>query len=296
MEPQWDVIGAPSSAGAHTPGVEKAPGALRQAGLVDLLRHSCDVDDIGDVAGFRWRPDPSNPRSQNAREVARVARDLAEQVVASVRRRRIPLILGGDCTVTTGLVAGRAIADTRPALVYVDGGPDLYTPETRANGNLDAMGLAHMLALPGTVAAVAAVGPFVPLLTPDRVIVYGDSLPPGDHERGLVEKLGIKHVPAAEVHADPVAAAASAVAVVEAAAPMFVIHFDVDVLSFVEAPLADVPEPFGLTLAEASATLSTFSASPSFAGLTVTEINPDHLPDEETLSIFTRMLTGALAG
>lgn len=33
MELHWDVIGAPSSAGAHTPGVEKAPGALRKAGL-----------------------------------------------------------------------------------------------------------------------------------------------------------------------------------------------------------------------------------------------------------------------
>jgi arginase len=53
MEPHWDVIEAPSSAGAHTPGVEKAPGALRKAGLVDLLRHSCDVEDLGDVLGFR---------------------------------------------------------------------------------------------------------------------------------------------------------------------------------------------------------------------------------------------------
>ena len=110
-----------------------------------------------------------------------------------------------------------------------------------------------------------------------------------------MEKLGISHVTAAEVHADPVAAAATARAVAEAAAPAYLVHFDVDVLSFVEAPLADVPEPFGLTLAEASVTLSTLSASPSFAGVTVTEINPDHLPDEETLATFTRMLAGALA-
>jgi arginase len=153
-----------------------------------------------------------------------------------------------------------------------------------------------MLALPGTEPALAAVGPSVPLLTSDRVIIYGDSLPTADHQRDLVEKLGISHVTAAQVHVDPVATAARARALAEAAAPEFVVHFDVDVLSFMEAPLADVPEPFGLTLAEASTTLSTLSASPSFAGLTVTEINPDHLPDEETLSTFTRMLAGALAG
>jgi arginase len=183
MELHWDVIEAPSSAGAHTPGVERAPNALREAGLVDLMRRGSDVDDVGDVPGFRWRPDPSNARSQNAREVVRVAASLAEQVAESVRRHRIPLVLGGDCTVTIGLVAGHAKADGPPALVYVDGGPDLYTPETRANGNLDAMGLAHMLALPGTVPAVAAIGPTVPLLAPNRVVVYGDSLPAGEHRR-----------------------------------------------------------------------------------------------------------------
>jgi arginase len=194
-----------------------------------------------------------------------------------------------------GLVAGHTKVNGAPALVYVDGGPDLYTPETRANGNLDAMGLAHMLALPGTVPAVAAAGPTVPLLTPDRVVVYGDSLPGGDHEHDLVEELFITHVPAEEVHADAAAAATRARAAAEAAAPAFVVHFDVDVLSFVEAPLADVPEPFGLTLPEASTTLTALVASSGFAGLTVTEINPDHLPDQEILPLFTRMLTAALA-
>jgi arginase len=294
MELHWDVIGAPSSAGAHTPGVERAPGALREAGLVDLMRRGSEVDDLGDVAGFRWRPDPSNARSQNAREVVRVAASLAEQVAESVRRHRIPLILGGDCTVTIGLVAGHTKADGPPALIYVDGGPDLYTPETRANGNLDAMGLAHMLALPGTAPAVAAIGPTVPLLTPNRVVVYGDSLLAGDHEHDLVEELYITHMPAEEVHADATAAAIRARAAAEAAAPAFVVHFDVDVLSFVEAPLADVPEPFGLTLSEASTTLTTFVASPGFAGLAVTEINPDHLPDQEILPRFTRMLAATL--
>jgi arginase family enzyme len=53
MELDWDVIGAPSSAGAHTPGVERAPGALREAGLMDLMKRGSDVADLGDVPGFR---------------------------------------------------------------------------------------------------------------------------------------------------------------------------------------------------------------------------------------------------
>jgi arginase len=292
---RWDVIGAPSSAGAHTPGVERAPAALREAGVVELIRGGGgEVDDIGDVPGFRWRPDPLHARGQNAANVVRVAEDVAELVEASVRRGRSPLVLGGDCTVTIGLVAGLARAGGQPALLYVDGGPDLYTPETRANGNLDGMGVAHMLSIPGSIPAVAAVGPNVPMLTSDRVVFYGASLPPGDHERDLVENLGITYVPADEVHADPVAAMARALAAVEAAATAFLVHFDVDVLRFVDAPLADVPEPFGLTLAETSTAISSLVASPRFAGMSVTEINPDHLPDGQILPRFTRMLAKAL--
>ncbi|GAB3855280.1 hypothetical protein GCM10029963_49790 [Micromonospora andamanensis] len=106
--------------------------------------------------------------------------------------------------------------------------------------------------------------------------------------------LGIAYVPASEVHDDPVAAAQRARAAAEAAAGSFVVHFDVDVLNFVEAPLADVPEPAGLTLEEASTTLATLVASPRFAGLSVTEINPDHLPDTELLPRFARILARAL--
>lgn len=270
---------------------------MRRAGLLDALRrHGVEAEDHGDVPGFRWRPDPTSPRAQNAAAVAQVATRVAEAVVAAAGHGGTPLVLGGDCTVTIGLVAGCARTGSKPALVYMDGGPDLYTPRTRAHGNLDAMGLAHMFALPGHVPEVAAVGPEVPLLTPDRVVVYGDALPRGDHERDLVDALGVTYVPADEVHAGAGPAAARARAAVEAAAPRFVVHFDVDVLTFVNAPLADVPEPAGLTLQEAAASLATWVRSPAFAGMTITEINPDHLPDPRLLSEFCQTVAAALSG
>ena len=291
----WCLIGAPSSAGAHTPGVEQAPSALRAAGLLEALRRrGAEVEDHGDVPGFRWRPDVARPRAQNAGAVARVATAVAEAVGAAVGRGGTPLVVGGDCTVTIGLVGGYAGTGTPPALVYMDGGPDLYTPETRAHGNLDAMGMAHMLALPGHVPELAAIGPRVPLLDPERVVVYGDALPPGDHERTLVEALGMTYVPADEVHAGVASAAARARAAAEGAAAAFLVHFDVDVLTFVTAPLADVPEPAGLSLEEAAETLAVLAASPSFAGMTITEINPDHLPDPGLLRDFCETLADVL--
>jgi arginase len=302
MNRRWSVLGVPSSAGAHTPGLEKGPAALRAAGLVTALRDGgFDVDDWGDVPGFRWRPDLTRPHGQNASAVAAVARDTAAGVGAILAAGRVPFVLGGDCSITLGVVAGFVAAGRPPALVYMDGGPDLYTPDTRANGNLDAMGLAHMLALPGHLPEVAAAGPRVPLITADLVVSYGDALPENgdDPEAVLLTELGIARVTAREVRAGAGAAAARAVAVAEAASTTFVVHFDVDVLRFAAMPIADVPdsgdEPRGLSLDEATQSLAAFVASPRFGGLVLTEVNPDHAPEPATLREFATAVAAAVA-
>jgi arginase len=285
----------PSSAGAHTPGLEKGPAAVREAGLVEQLRSAAaTVDDHGDVSVFRWRPDPEHPRAQNASAVVAIAADTAAAVARILAMSQTPLIIGGDCSITVGAVAGLARSGVRPALLYVDGGPDLYTPPTRPHGNLDATAVAHLLGLPGHIPELAGIGPGVPMLTPRQVVAYGHSLPRDAHEQRLLDELRITHVPLARVHQDPQAAASHARAQIEAAAPAFLVHLDVDVLAFVGAPLADVPEPFGLTLQELAVSLATFAASTRFAGLVVTEINPDHVPDDDILRHFIKILTTAL--
>lgn len=59
---RMDVIGAPSSAGAYTPGQERAPQALRAAGLLETLeRRGIEVVDRGDVPGSAGVPTLSIP-------------------------------------------------------------------------------------------------------------------------------------------------------------------------------------------------------------------------------------------
>jgi arginase len=115
----------------------------------------------------------------------------------------------------------------------------------------------------------------------------------------VVGELGIARISAVDVHTDVQAAAARARARAEAAAPQFVVHCDVDVLAFVGAPLADVPDsggsPVGLTLDELATSLVTFGGSLRFAGLVLTEVNPDHVPDQSVLRRFVETLTAALA-
>jgi arginase len=73
----------------------------------------------------------------------------------------------------------------------------------------------------------------------------------------------------------------------------FLVHFDIEVIDFVDFPAADVLQPKqGLKFTDAFAALHVFCLSPKFGGLIVTEFNPDHDSKNGTLA---KRLIDALA-
>jgi len=101
------LIDAPSSAGAYAPGQEKAPWALREAGLVTRLDQAgITVCDGGTLPVWRWRPDPKDRFAQNRGAVATDVTAVAACVQTALETGAIALVLGGDCTVGLGTVAG----------------------------------------------------------------------------------------------------------------------------------------------------------------------------------------------
>jgi arginase len=290
------VIGAPSSAGAYAPGQEKAPQALRAAGLIEKLRAlALVVEDRGDVAGFRWQADRASPRAMNVEAAARVARATAVHVAAAMARGSKALVLGGDCSIEIGTVAGARAGTESIGLIYVDLDTDLQTPETTTDGALDWMGVAHMLGLAGAAPALVNFGQRVPLLTPDQVLFFGagNVQPP---ERAIIDQHRMAEIPLAEVAADPGAAARKA----ESWARKFerlLIHLDVDVLDYLDLPLAEnTRRNIGLKFDQLMAALTILLAAPNFAALTICEINPDHgAADGATLETFTAALAESFA-
>ena len=104
------VIGVPTSAGAFAPGQEQAPRALREAGLLESLREGgVVVEDRGDRDLWRWRPDRENRRAQNMRAVVEIVRETAGRVAEVAGSGQATLVLGGDCTVGVGTVAGLSL-------------------------------------------------------------------------------------------------------------------------------------------------------------------------------------------
>jgi arginase len=292
-----DVIGAPSSAGAYAPGQEQAPSAFRAAGLMASLhdRHIA-VRDRGDVPGFRWRVDRANPRAMNAEAVASVARAVAGRVAASLADGAAVLVLGGDCTVGLGTVAGALVGTERVGLIYVDLDTDLNTPRTTRDGALDWMGVAHLLGLEGTVSAVRGIGPRDPMLSPEQVLFFASDNAT-KAERRVIQAQGIAEVPLADVASDPAGAAR---VIAQGWARRFervLIHVDVDVLDYLDLPIAEeTRRNRGLRFAQLLASLRELVSTPGWIGMTVCEVNPDHgEADGSTLRTFGEGLADVLS-
>jgi arginase len=162
------ILGAPTSAGSHDPGQEKAPAAWRVAGLAEGLRQAgLDVEDRGDLPAAPFRPMGPVDGLRDVERVVAVAQGVAEEVAAIRADGRLPLVLGGDCTITLGALAGSG----EVGLVYFDGDADLNTPERSDSAVADTMGMTHMLeARAGSYLVHLDVDVAWPTVTP-RVIV-----------------------------------------------------------------------------------------------------------------------------
>ena len=87
-----------------------------------------DVTDLGDLPTVAFRPDCDHPREQNLDLLVDVARQAADRVDRSISNGRLPLVLGGDCTLSLGVIADLLRHQPRLGLLYFDGDLDLNTP------------------------------------------------------------------------------------------------------------------------------------------------------------------------
>ncbi len=290
-----NVLGYPSSAAAYCVGVEHAPAALREAGLVAALQAAGhQVNDLGDLPVHLWKPDRERPRVQNLDEEVAALRALADVATPLVATDARLLVLGGSCTVALGLCAAVADAGIEPHLVYVDRHLDLNTPDSTTEGSLSWMGMAHVLGVPGAEQSLVGLTSQSPLLQPEHLSYLGvePAVETTDWERDQVDRLGISVTTQAELVADPTAAALKA----RGALPdgPFVVHVDVDVLDFLDAPLAENVNGrnSGPTLIQLGEVLTALWREPGFIGMSIGQLVPAHAASDPTsLGRFVEALT-----
>lgn len=289
------VLDAPTSAGAYAPGQEDGPRALRAAGLLEALRGAgVRVLDAGAIDPFRWRPDSGAPRAANADTVADRARQIADRV-ATAANTDVVLVLGGDCTVGVGTIAGLVRRGERAGLVYLDRHADLNVPMSTVEGALDWMGVAHMLDVDGAEAGLAELAGQRPMLRPAQLSFLGLAHPT-PFEAALIADHNLPVVDVEALIADARRAAQDALRPLDSCDTL-ALHFDVDIVDFLDAPLAEnAARGRAPTLAAAGDALATLLSDPRVTALTVTEFNPYHgAEDGSTTRRLVEVLVSALA-
>lgn len=292
------LIGAPSSAGAFAPGQELAPRALRDARLVEKLGDAgLAVVDRGDSPLWRWRPDREEPFAQNLHAVVATANETARRVQASLAAGELPLVLGGDCTIELGTVAGHLSSEERIGLLYFDLHPDLNLPVSPGPGALDWTGLAHLLGEHNTCEPLSRMASRFPMLEPESVFLFAyDPIGATPQEQETIGRLGLHGISVADVANDPEAAATSALAWIGPRCDHLLIHFDVDTVDFTDLPLSEnTGRNEGLPFESAMRALRVLLGSNRLSALTITELNPNHgAQDGSTIDTFVDSLVDAL--
>jgi len=165
------VIGVPSSAGARRAGQDRAPYSFRKAGLTNGLEAGgFEVKEFY-LDQVTFRPDPEYAKEQNLELVLQVARHVAAHVSEAVANNTKAIVLGGDCTITLGVVSGLISHLPNLGLIYFDGDVDLNTPQTTASGIFDGMVMSHLIG--DGSEALAHVGGRYPLLPEEKIVLFG---------------------------------------------------------------------------------------------------------------------------
>jgi arginase len=215
-----------------------------------------------------------------------VVRTTATRVADALRDGdRTVLVLGGDCTVGIGTIAGVTATQDDIAIAYFDLHSDLNTPASATDGALDWMALAHMLGIDGAEPTLVAATDKVPLLEPGQVVLFAQSRSQATRfERGEIERLGLTRIALEDVRDDPEAAARQALELLTARSDRYAIHLDVDVVDFTDAPLSEHPSRnTGLKLEQMLSALKILTSGPGLVAITLTELNPHNAAADDGL-------------
>ena len=289
------LIGAPSSAAAFSPGTEKAPGALRAAGLVERLQNAgFEVIDHGDCSPRLFADDDEHRRARNLTEIVAGLNDLKARAEIAVKSGALVLVLGGDCAQVIGLLTGARRYHKHINLLWFDRDSDLNTPATTPSGRIDGMVLAHIIGK-GAPELVRFWGE-PPLVREPDVTLFGLArLDPPEQE--LLARGPLRHVQASDIQArGATAAAADTLQHLHADTREFVLHFDVDVIAQEEFPAVAVPGSGGLGLEDVRAALREFLRHKNLLALDVAQFNPDKDAGGDCAKKLVELLVEALSG
>jgi arginase len=292
------IIGVPMDLGAGRRGVDMGPSAIRVAGLgARLAQLGYTIEDRGNVPVDQAESIPPGPKS--ARHLPQIAASCArvcELVYESLEQGKLPLVLGGDHSISAGSVSGvaRFYRQQKEAIgvIWIDAHADMNTPETSPSGNVHGMPLSSLIGQ-GPPKLVDLAG-FSPKVDPRNVAIIGlrdvDSL-----EAAHVRESGVRAFTMRDIDERGMPAIMQeAIALASAGTVGIHLSLDMDSIDPDEAPGVGTPVRGGLSYREAHLAMEILADSGKLISLEVVEVNPVLDIANRTADLAVEFITSAL--
>ncbi len=268
-----DIKGAPVCLGIREYGTDLGPAAIRYSGLykeIELLKHS--YTDYGDV-----EVDKVDVKSIDDELLIDKLNDVNAQlynfVGSSISKGNLPLVLGGDHSISIGTVLGANKAKGGIGVLWVDAHCDCNTLKTSQSGHIHGMPLAT-----ATGYEASRLVPFKkedePFVDPSKCAIIGNR-EVDELELEVVKELGIKVFTMADVDMIGIKGVMDqALEIVTNGTNGYHLSFDMDAITPEEAPGVGTPIRGGFTFREAHLIVELVSETPGLCSFEFAETNP----------------------
>lgn len=273
-----EIIGAATAFGQPKLGVDLGPDAVRYAGLVRTLESlGNDIKDSGNVRTVEVIDVDKHSKDKednlrNFNEVKEYSIALAAKVDSAIQDDRIPLIIGGDHSLSIGSISGVTKHYDNLGVIWYDAHGDLNDSKTSPSGNIHGMPLSSLLG-EGHDALVNIYHDGAKLKKENIVLIGVRDLDEG--EKTYINEHNIKVYTATDVSRKGIEKVMSeALEYLEEKVDGIHVSLDVDALDPIYTPGTGTPVSGGVSLLDTQIAMEMISNSQKLVSMDLVEVNP----------------------
>jgi arginase len=253
--------------------------------------------DKGDLAvPIQETRSPGNQSKKYVRDIARVCQRLFQVSIASFEAGALPVVLGGDHSISAGSVAASSEWAHRQGqplgLLWIDAHGDINTPQSSTSGNVHGMPLSALLG--NEPHELAKIGGRSPKVQPEHTVLVGirdlDA-----REKDIVRGSGLHVFTMNDIDRQGIAAIAEqAIAIAGRGTAGIHVSFDLDVCDPAIAPGVGTQVRGGIDYREGHLLMELVADSGLLVSLDLVEINPILDTQNSTAILATEFALSAL--
>lgn len=278
------IVAVGFSGGQPKPGVDAAPMALIESGLIQQLKEDLEYNvtfdgQVRSYSDILPADDPDYRGMKRPKFASAVTKDVSEQVYNFAKEGKLVLTLGGDHSIAIGTISGtaRAIRERfgrELAVIWVDAHADINTPESSESGNIHGMPVSFLTGL-ATEKREDIFGWLQDhhRLSPKKLVYIGlRDIDKG--EKKILREHGIKAFSMYDIDRHGIGRVMDmALGWIGSDTPIH-LSFDVDAFDPMWAPSTGTPVRGGLTLREGDFIAECVAETGSLIALDLVEVNP----------------------